>query len=236
MSVWGVLGDSAILPLLRLRRNVDADAGRRTQHALCVNDSYDSCERKRHVELESPSKCARWPLLRVPAGQSVLVELLSGDWIRLTTHYVGRTVLCPQTPDCPLCDLLPTRAFWYLPALREPGRRPVLLELSAQASSDLEQVAKFAAGSVGAGVRLMLSRRTAKSPIRSEAEGFAPSPRRTNVDEWGSLLMAVFCCPPLRPAESISDYGSRIQPQLLARAEVAAARVRSGAEKGVRSR
>jgi len=183
------------------------------------------------VQVESPSPAVRWSLLRVRPGHDCLVELLSGEWLRLVTHFCGRTILCPEVAECELCDLLPGRAFWYLPALFLPHRRPCLLELSAQASADLEQVAKFSAGSVGAGVRLTLSRRGPKSPIRSSFEDFVASPTRTRVDEWGSLLMAVFGFPALRPLESVGDYGERIRPQVLARAALAAARVRTGQKK-----
>lgn len=183
------------------------------------------------MQVESPSKCVRWQLLRVRPGNDVLVELLSGEWLLLVTHFAGRSILCAEVAECELCDLLPGRAFWYLPALVLPQRRPCILELSAQASTDLEQVAKFSAGSVGAGIRLTLSRRGPKSPIRSAFEDFVASPTRTNVDEWGSLLMAVFGFAPLRPLENLDAYGERIRPQVLARAAAAAARVRAGQKK-----
>jgi len=179
------------------------------------------------VQSESPSVRARWPIFRVESAAVLQVELLSGSWIRLATHYSGRTFLCADCEECPLCELLPARAFWYLPAVKIPGRRPGLLELSAHASADLEQVANLAFGSVGAGCRLDLSRRSAKAPIRSEAVSFTASPDRVRVDEWGSCLMAIYGLPPMHCEEAVAVYGDRVRPLLMTRARVTADRLRS---------
>lgn len=203
------------------------DAGRERGTRLLSLSYYGTRKRKRNVQVESPSRVARWPLLRVRPGHNYLVELLSGEWIRLSTHFAGRTWLCPEVPECELCDVVGARSFWYLPAVTEPGRRPCLLELSSQASSDLEQVAKFSFGNVAAGGRFLLSRKTAKSAIRAEAESAVSRGRVIDVSEWGSLLMAVFGFPPLRPLEKLDDYGARIREQTLKRAAVAAAQLRA---------
>lgn len=185
---------------------------------------------------ERPSKQARWPVLRISPGHDVVVCLLSGSWIRLATHFSSRTFLCTDTAECPACEILPARCFWYLPALVEPTGRPCLLELSNTASSDLEQVAKFEFGSIGPGFRCKLTRKSAKAPVRAEAQVSRPSGKCSDVSEWGSCLMAVYGLPALRPGESITDYGDRVRSQVFTRAAVVAARVKAGPERGVRSR
>lgn len=180
------------------------------------------------MDHESPSKSARWPLLRVSPGHDCVVELLSGHWIRLVTHYASRTVLCPEDYRCELCDILPARPFWYLPAFVEPTRRPCLLELSASTSADLEQVAKFCGGEVDAGLRLRLSRRTSKSPIRCEALEPPESVQRSPVQQWGTCLMAIFGFPAFGVGETVDRYGDRVREIALQRAAVAAGRLRAG--------
>jgi len=183
------------------------------------------------VDAESPSKSVRWPLLRVSPGSSVDVELLSGSWVRLLTHFCKRTVLCADCPECSLCELLPARPFWYLPAVIVDGRRPCLLELSAHASADLETVAKFAFGSVGPGLRVRLTRRSARAPLRSEALESVAAPARCRVHEWGTVLMAIFGLPPFREFEEVPAYGARVQRVVLERAAVMAARIKDSAKK-----
>lgn len=180
------------------------------------------------MQVESPSRCVRWSLLRVAPGHDVAVELLSGEWVRLATHYVGRTVLCPEVDECELCDFCPVRCFWYLPAVVEPGRRPCLLELSAVASSDLEQVAKFAFGSLRAGCQFRLSRRAAKKAVRAEALEFSAPRREPEFAEWASCLMAIYGLPPILPGELLPAYGSRVRERVVRRASVNAEQIRHG--------
>ncbi len=180
------------------------------------------------MQVESPSHCVRWSLLRVAPGHDVVVELLSGDWIRLATHYVGRTVLCPEVDECELCDLLPVRAFWYLPAVVEPGRRPCLLELSSCASSDLEQVAKFAFGALRAGCQFRLSRRSAKKAVRAEALEFSAPRREPEFAEWASCLMAIFGLAAVEPGELLPEYGLRMRERVVRRASMYAEQIRHG--------
>lgn len=183
------------------------------------------------MDSESPSKLSRWALLRVAVGAGCLVRLISGSWIRLATHYCGRTCLCLDSAECPLCELLPSRSFWYLPVVRLPGGRPALLELSAHASADLEQVAKLAFGSVGSGVEVELTRRSSRAPVRSEAVRFTPSPERVTLQVWGSALFAIYGLPQMSANETLEEYSERVRGRVFERAEAAAARLRAGSRR-----
>lgn len=182
------------------------------------------------MDRESPSKLVRWPLVRVAAGHDVVCELLSGEWLRLSTHFWKRTLVCAEGDDCPLCPLLPVRPFWYLPVLVEPSRRPGLLELSAHASADLEQVAKFSFGSVGSGFRVRLTRRSKRAPMRCEALESSASARGCHLHDWGSCLMAIYGLPPLREFETLEAYGLRVRERVRERAAVTAALLAGPAE------
>lgn len=188
------------------------------------------------MDVESPSKCTRWPILRCRPGHDYVVELLSSEWLRLTTHFAGRTILCSQSGGCELCDILPARAFWYLPAFLEPQRRAVLLELSSSAAADLEQSAKFESGTVREGLRFRLHRRTAKAALRAEALSASESPRRSELAEWASLVMVIYGLPAIRPDERLEEYGQRVRPTLDSRAAMIAARLRAGQKVGINSR
>lgn len=179
------------------------------------------------MNCESPTKSVRWSILRVVPGHVTRVVLLSGDWLRLATHWVGKTVICPETESCPLCELIGVRCFWYLPAAVLPGKSPCLLELSALSSADLEQRGKLFCGRIGSGIEIELTRRGSKSPIRSEIVADTPSSVRVDFQTWATALMAVYSLPMLNSDETIVEYGVRVRNLIVQRAELAAARLRA---------
>jgi len=176
---------------------------------------------------ESPTKAARWPLLRVQPGHDVAVELLSGDWVRLSTHYFKRTFLCSEDERCECCQLLPSRSYWYLPAIELPGRRATLIEFSAAASSDLEQHGKLLSGKLGPGLQVRLTRRTQKSSVKSEIFGQASVGSRVHLHDWVSALGAIYGLPPMRADETIEGFGDRVKESLITRAAVVAAQIQA---------
>lgn len=180
------------------------------------------------MNCESPSRTARWPLLRVQPGHDSLVELLSGDWVRLSTHYYKRTFLCPESPSCASCDLLPVRCYWYLPALVLPQRRATLIEFSSAASSDLEQHAKLLSGRIGAGLTIRLSRRGSKSPVRSEVVSDSSVVSQLRFHEWVTALMAIYLLPPIHSDEGLDSYGGRVQRVLEERSRLIAESIQRG--------
>ena len=169
---------------------------------------------------ESPTALNRLPILRIGPGKVVEVRLLSSDWVRLDTHFYGRTFLCPGGDDTPCCTLLPKRPFWYLPAIVRPGARVVLLELSAKGSSELEQNAKMAVGRVRAGLVFALSRRAKKSPVRTELRDEGREQEDVPLANWFSPLMAIFGLPPIGDGEILEDYGNRVRRTARARIDV----------------
>lgn len=179
------------------------------------------------MNCEAPSRMACWSLVRVVPQREERVVLLSGDWVRLSTHFFDGTVLCPEGDDCPLCDLLPVRPYWYLPCLRRPGNRPSLLELSALTCTDFEQCAKFAGAGVCCGLTVILTRKSKRSPVRCEVEELVSSPRSALLHEWFSPLMKIFGFPALLPGELLDTYSKRIRPSALRRAELVAMRMQA---------
>lgn len=188
------------------------------------------------MELETPTKAIRWPVVRVQPQHDVAVVLLSGDWLRLVTHYVGRTVLCPDSASCTLCSLLPSRPYWYLPCLILPRRNRGLLELSATTSADLEQRARMLHGRVGSGLTVRLSRRSAKRPIYCEIVEDVSVVCSLELYEWVSAVMAVYGFPAMRRTEELAAYSARIQPSVIERAKVEALLLTAGESRRTKGR
>ena len=173
--------------------------------------------------VESPTSRVKWSVVPVNVGSRMPFVLLSGDWVRLTTHFFRRTFLCTEGDSCDACSLLGSRAYWYLPVRSEQTGGVGLLELSAQASSHLEQAAKFAGYSVAAGLRIEVSRKSTKSPVFSEMVGQTPNASPLPLASWGTGLMKVFGLPPIEDGESLDSYGERVYERVRMRSQVEAA-------------
>lgn len=188
------------------------------------------------LSLERPSCLPRWPVVRVKEGRETKVQLLSGDWVRLVTHFFRRTFLCPEVAECVSCELLPQRAYWYLPCFCLGSQRPSILELSAHASADLEQRCRFAGWPVFAGVQVELARRSKKAPLRMELIGRVDVPPVAKLSEWASALMALYCLPAFVPGETLDVYGARVKTVVVRRSALMAQQVEAVASGGVRGR
>jgi hypothetical protein len=164
------------------------------------------------------------------------VQLLSGDWVRLSTHFWRSTFLCPEVEECDVCDLLPARAYWYLPVLVVATQRPSILELSAHASADLEQRCRFVGSAPRPGVEVELSRRSKKAPLRCEYTGQAERPAVARLHEWVTPLMALYRLPAMTPAESLEEYGCRVRAKVIERAKLVAGQMRAASSAGSWSR
>lgn len=188
------------------------------------------------MDCERPRREIRWPIVRVQAGHDCAIELLSGDWLRLATHYAGRTLLCAESEACDLCSLCPTRFYWYLPCCVLPTRSPAICEFSASTSSQLEQNAKMLHGCIGAGFKVRLARKSAKKPVYAEVLSYAKTTPQLTFQEWASALMAVYGLPGLRPGETIAEYGVRVEDFILQRANLAANKLLLAHTAGVKGR
>lgn len=178
------------------------------------------------IGFEAPTKTSCWPLVRVKEYRSVGVILSAPGFLRVATHWARKTVICVETDDCPLCACLPSRAYWYVPAVYLTTGQPCLLELSALSSGDLEQRAKFFGRPDLLGVQVELSRKGKRSPVRSEVVGHDPAARTCPAHIWVSKLMHVFGLRPLAEGESIETYSEAVRPQALQRARLAGANLR----------
>jgi hypothetical protein len=181
------------------------------------------------ITQERPTTVARWPVVRIEAGHTVTVQLLSSEFVRLVTHFHRSTFLCPEVEECDACKLLPGRPYWYLPAVIQPGSRHGILELSAHACSDLEQKVRFVGLVLRPGVQVELSRRTKKAPIRIEINGQAPNPPAAQLAEWVTPLMALYRLPALRAGETLESYGERVKVSAIQRANLIAGQMKAAA-------
>lgn len=175
---------------------------------------------------EKPSGVVRWPVLRVDAGHDVEVSLLGGRWLRLATHFHKRTQICLGDETCPVCQLLPSRCYYYLPACFTSTRRPVLLELSAMASADLEQNARLTEQGLRAGLTVKLRRRSKRAPLQTEVIMQDRVRGVCSEAEWCSAVMAIYGFGAMRPGEALEDYRRRLMPSAIARCERLAAELR----------
>lgn len=149
---------------------------------------------------------SRWPLVRLRARSETEVVLLSDRFFSLTTHWNGCTVPCPGD-NCLLCETSPRRGLFYL-AVGCDSRRS-LLELASHSAADFEHSAKLYGGGMTPGAVFALSRRSDKSPIRSEFVRRQDVREPVDILDLARHVMAVFKFPPPNPTEDIEAYEKR---------------------------
>lgn len=164
------------------------------------------------VDSVSPSVGSpRLPLVRVRPGSVVMVQLLSTEWLHLTTHWADRSWLCAGEPECRLCQVTPARHLWYLPVMICEAKRVGVVELSNHASSALEQVCRFSGGGFWAGSILDLSRKSKKSPVRTDWVERGELAQEIPACDWITPVMAIFGMPAFEQGETMADYSARAQ-------------------------
>jgi len=150
----------------------------------------------------------RWHVVRLSSGSKTEVVVLSQQFFAVTTHWVGRTVLC-SGDECVLCDLLPSRGLFYLAVFCAGQTR--LLELGAQSASHLEQHCKLLHGGLRAGLVLELSRRGAKQPVHSEVVRFQAGAESVPLLLLATRVMALYKFPPPNSEEALVEYEVRVR-------------------------
>lgn len=149
---------------------------------------------------------SRWPVVRLRAGSQTEVMLLGDRFFALTTHWVGHTVPC-SVDDCGLCEVVAARGLFYL-AVANCGRTS-LLELGALSANDLEQHCKLLHGGMRPGLIVEVSRRGAKSPVRSEGVRFQDGVAAISILDLAAHALALYKFPPPNPGESMGSYEVR---------------------------
>lgn len=187
------------------------------------------------IDSEGPKPVVRWPVLHVEQGHSVEVLLLSVHWLRLSTHFYKRTQICLGTDACPVCHLLPSRCYYYLPALYTATRRPVLLELSPHASSDLEQMARLQEQGFRPGLVVELSRRSKRAPVKTVVVRQDRTPPAVSPREWLTAVMGIYGFGEMREGESLEGYRARLFPAAVSRCDRLAAELNGMARESRRS-
>jgi hypothetical protein len=148
----------------------------------------------------------RWPVIRLVAGSSTEVVLLSTRFFALTTHWNKCTVPCCGD-DCPLCSVLPARGLFYVAAMC--CSRVSILELASQSASHFEQHAKLLHSGLRPGLVFSLQRRGAKSPVRSEVVRFQEKCSEVSALELATRVMAIYKYPCPNPGEDLFAYELR---------------------------
>lgn len=148
----------------------------------------------------------RWPVVRLVAGCQTEIVLLSRAFFALTTHWNKCTLPCCGD-DCRLCELLPARGLFYAAVMCQD--RVSILELGSQSAAYFEQHAKLLCGGMVSGLIFSLSRKGAKSPVRSEVVRTQPGCSDVSVLELASHVMALYKFPCPNPGETIETYETR---------------------------
>lgn len=174
------------------------------------------------MSFEPPCGSVRWPMLRLKGDSRCTVRLLSGDWVRLATHFHRSTFLCPESEECHACVLLPSRALWYLPAEVVTSHAKVLVEFGARASADLEQQVRFSGSKMRAGIVTEMRRASAKGHTSSRVQEIGDECSPVLIEEWVTALMAVYKMPGLIPGETLGAYGKRVANRVIERANLIA--------------
>lgn len=148
----------------------------------------------------------RWPVVRLVAGSQTEIVLLSTRFFALTTHWCKCTVPCCGD-DCRLCEVLPARGIFYVACMAVS--RVSILELGSQSASYFEQHAKLLHGGMRPGQVFCLSRKGAKSPVRSEVLRLQENCAEVAQLELASHVMALYKFPCPNPGEDLFAYETR---------------------------
>lgn len=171
----------------------------------------------------------RWPVVRLRAGNTTEVTLVSAGFFCLTTHYCGRTVPC-AIEHCSLCELLPARGLYYLAVVC--GGRLSILELGATSSAQLEQHLRLLHGGMRPGLVVKLSRRGNKSPVYSECIGMVDGAEAVSPMDLARHVMALYKFPPPQPDEDLGRYGIRLAEIVRRRNQFASEQMRQHKSRG----
>lgn len=158
----------------------------------------------------------RWHVVRLPAGTSTEVVLLSPSFFCVTTHWHKCTLLC-AIDSCPLCSVLPARGLFYIAVHCLSQVR--MVELGAQSAAHLEQHCKLLHGGMIPGQVISLKRRSAKAPVNSEVVRFQENVSAVTQLNLAKHVMALYKFPPPNPSETIETYSVRIQESVRLRNE-----------------
>lgn len=150
----------------------------------------------------------RWPVIRLVAGSSTEVVLLSSRFFEITTHWNKCTVPCCGD-GCRLCEVLPSRGLFYVAAMC--CSRVSILELASQSASHFEQHCKLLHGGMRPGLVLSLKRRGAKSPVNSEGLRMQDGCAEVSQLELAQRVMALYKFPCPNPGEDLATYEIRIR-------------------------
>lgn len=149
------------------------------------------------------------PILKIRAGHTYRLRLLTHEPIWCSTHYLGRQYLCAGE-GCPVCDGLPARVQGYvsIAIASDPAVRPHMLEFAPAAWERARFAAHRAGVEMAPGRLLTLTRGKNRGPIQFEVGAKEP-PEERQVPTQKYLLAVIALVHGIRgPAveESIEEW------------------------------
>lgn len=168
------------------------------------------------------------PVLRVAAGQRVLMALLDDEAVTVGVHWLDRPLMCPGS-ECPLCALGRSRFKVYrVVGVQSPeGKwRPCLGEFTEGSLDRLDTLARMESLAVCRGLIVEAKRRTSRSPLMVEpVEAYPPTALPAVVAGLCCEAVSVlYALPSPRADESIKAWANRARPAVMAHAVAAARR------------
>lgn len=148
----------------------------------------------------------RWEVVRIVPGHRTEVVLHSAQFFELTTHWAGRSVLCPGE-DCRLCETHSARGLFYTAV--KWNSRVSILELGSVSAGHLEQTLKLFAGGMRAGLVVELSRRNPKHPVKSEYVREAETLGEVSLIDLARHVLALYKFPCPNVGENLEAYETR---------------------------
>jgi len=158
------------------------------------------------------------PVFKLQAGHTARLSIQSVGPLFMATHWVGRQIPCAG-PECPGCDLSPSRARGFAIALVEQGQawRPVLVEASSAEWSRLEGFRVMEGVSFAPGMLVEASRRRSNSPLRMEpiSNGGQVDEQFTSPWRLTSALAVLFQLTPPKPGATVGQFCAAARPVVL---------------------
>ena len=160
---------------------------------------------------------ARWalPLLRVVAGQRVVIALAGSKWFYFGSHWCDKMLLC-SGDGCPGCLQGAPRMMGYRACrvFTGHGWSPALLEASCGAIAGLQGFQVMEGVDGEAAKCICVTRRHRRSPLRLEPEDGVSMPDAVSLPDHVTLnaVAVLYGLPTMQAGEESSQWAVRVQP------------------------
>lgn len=156
-----------------------------------------------------PRRGCLLPLLKPGRLQNYRAVVCSEKPVTLSTHFLGRTLVCPGDPDCGLCDL-GKPVTWHGYVAIERDRKVFLLRLTAPCVQGL------AMGSLKPCRCVVLDRSSARRPLRISLGGESSIRRQVSYLELLHVVAKLHLLPAVRFDLSFQENEARLRRAAIA--------------------